>query len=56
MSAVAGWLNQKKYAAFGSYDTERRLCGIPLRGESEYIADEISRLEVKKRESLNANL
>ena len=49
MSAVAV-VESKKYAAFGSYDTERDYVEYLLREKKarEYIADEISRLEVKK--------
>ena len=49
MSAVAV-VESKEYAAFGSYDTERDYVEYLLREKKarEYIADEISRLEVKK--------
>lgn len=49
MSAVAA-VESKEYAAFGSYDTERDYVEYLLREKKarEYIAEEISRLEVKK--------
>ena len=49
MNAVIA-VESKEYVPFGSYDTERDYVEYLLREKKsqEYIADEISRMEVKK--------